>query len=214
MRDIPLLLFLIGPRGSGKSTVGSLVAKGLSLLFYDTDDLVEAEAGLSIADIVGSEGWESFRTRESRALAEAVRRAGKGPPARMLPDLDPHGSGGTRSARRSNPEGRTRTGAVLSTGGGVILAQNNRLLMRDAGLVVYLAASVDCLYARLKHRGKEQQRPSLTGAPVLEEISRVLEEREALYRQTAHYSVDATAPIASTVQAIISLAGATDKEFL
>ena len=110
MQQHALTLFLIGPRGSGKTTVGRLVAEALGLPFYDTDDMVMAEAGLSIADIVAAEGWAAFRKRESRALAEAVARAAGPAPAHS---------------------GRSPSGAVISTGGGMVLDERNRAFMMN-----------------------------------------------------------------------------------
>lgn len=173
MDEKPRTLFLIGPRASGKSTVGRIVAERLALPFYDTDDMVMDEAGCSIAEIVRLEGWESFRARESRALALAVAR--------------------------------DAAGAVVSTGGGMVLARENRERMRAAGAVFYLAAPLDCLYARLERQFDAGRRPSLTGESPLTELARVLEEREPLYREAAHHIIDATAPRAAMARTIIRL---------
>ena len=66
-------IFLIGPRGSGKTSLGSVLARELGFSFADTDDLIRAEAGLDVAGIVAAEGWEGFRRRESEALRAAAR---------------------------------------------------------------------------------------------------------------------------------------------
>lgn len=181
MRTHPRILFLIGPRGSGKSTVGFLTAERLGLAFHDTDNMVMDEAGCSIADIVRHEGWESFRARESRTLAAAVARSAE-------------------------------SGGVVSTGGGMILARENRERMRASGTVFYLAAPADCLYSRLERQRDASRRPSLTGESPLAEIARVLEEREPLYRETAHHCLDASAPRGSLVKAIIRLLGDASKD--
>lgn len=65
-------IFLIGPRGSGKTSLGTVLAHALGFSFADTDDLIRAEAGLDVAGIVAAEGWEGFRRRESEALRAAV----------------------------------------------------------------------------------------------------------------------------------------------
>lgn len=62
-------LFLIGYRGTGKSTVGRLISQRLDLPFVDSDDEIERRAGQSIAEIFASEGEAGFRDRE----AEIVR---------------------------------------------------------------------------------------------------------------------------------------------
>jgi shikimate kinase len=68
------LLFLIGYRGTGKTTVGRLLADRLGWDFADADDHVEAAAGRSIADVFAAEGEPGFRDREAAALADLCRR--------------------------------------------------------------------------------------------------------------------------------------------
>ena len=63
-----LSLALIGYRGTGKSTVGALLARRLGLAFVDTDRLVESRGGESIASIFARGGEELFRDAESAAL--------------------------------------------------------------------------------------------------------------------------------------------------
>jgi shikimate kinase len=64
-------LVLIGYRGSGKTTVGMILAQLLDRPFVDTDELIESAAGCSIADIFLNEGEPGFRRRESVALVDA-----------------------------------------------------------------------------------------------------------------------------------------------
>jgi shikimate kinase len=61
-------LFLIGYRGTGKTTVGRLLADRLGWTFVDADVLLEERAGMSIADIFVAEGEPGFRDRESAVL--------------------------------------------------------------------------------------------------------------------------------------------------
>lgn len=61
-------LFLVGFMGSGKSTVGGLVARLLGRPLIDVDELVERDAGASIADIFSAKGEDGFREMESAAL--------------------------------------------------------------------------------------------------------------------------------------------------
>lgn len=72
----PNHIVLIGFMGSGKTTVGHLVAEKLAWPFVDTDALVVEEAGLSIPDIFAAEGEAGFRERESAVLE---RLAGEPP---------------------------------------------------------------------------------------------------------------------------------------
>jgi shikimate kinase len=65
-------LALIGYRGSGKSTVGRLVAERLSRTFLDADLEIEARAGKSIAAIFAESGEPAFRDWEERTLAQLI----------------------------------------------------------------------------------------------------------------------------------------------
>ncbi len=65
-------LFLIGLSGSGKSTVGRLLADRLGWTFVDTDALIEQAAGQSIPAIFRERGEAAFRELEARALARAA----------------------------------------------------------------------------------------------------------------------------------------------
>jgi len=64
---------LIGPPGSGKSTVGKALAKSLDLVFADTDNLVEASTGKKISDIFVDQGEAVFRDLEFEALANSLK---------------------------------------------------------------------------------------------------------------------------------------------
>lgn len=64
-------IVLIGYRGSGKTTVGAILAQRLDRPFIDTDELIEIAAGCSIAEIFAKEGEPGFRLRESVALVDA-----------------------------------------------------------------------------------------------------------------------------------------------
>ena len=63
-------LYLIGYRGSGKSTVAPLVAKLLHVASVDTDQLIEQTSGATIAEIFDSRGEPDFRQLESEALRQ------------------------------------------------------------------------------------------------------------------------------------------------
>jgi len=61
-------IFLIGYRCSGKTSVGKLLANRLDWPFGDTDTDIVAVHGLTIADIVATQGWKSFREKENAAI--------------------------------------------------------------------------------------------------------------------------------------------------
>ena len=162
-------IFLVGPRGCGKTTVGLELARVCHRQFVDTDHWLQTEAGKTIAEIVEQEGWESFRARETATL-EAV----------------------------------TAPSTVIATGGGIVLAECNRHFMREKGIVIYLSAPVSALVGRLEAFPEEGQRPALTSRPLNEEVSEVLAERDALYREAAHHVVDASASPEDVVIQIIT----------
>jgi len=73
MSNLKNRIFLIGPMGSGKTTVGRRLASMLGKTFCDTDNEVEAKTGVNIAYIFDVEGEEGFRTRESAVLFEKAQ---------------------------------------------------------------------------------------------------------------------------------------------
>lgn len=168
-------IFLIGPRGCGKTTVGHALARARHFQFSDTDHRLQAHEQRTVAEIVQAEGWARFRELETLSLKAVT-----------LPNT------------------------VIATGGGIILAECNRQFMRENGVVIYLQASVSALIDRLEAYQKAEQRPTLTGKPVREEVGEVLAQREALYRDAAHHIVDATASPDRVVEQIMTmLCGAT-----
>src|SRR5215210_4684342 len=93
------LILLVGPRGSGKSTVGPELARRLGWGFADADDLVETTAGKSIAGIFAAEGEAGFREREAAALESLCTQA------RLVV-----ATGGGAVLRESNRDVMTRSG--------------------------------------------------------------------------------------------------------
>ena len=102
-------IFLIGPMGAGKSTVGRRIARALGLRFVDLDQVIENDVGSSIPLIFELQGESAFRARESETLRRVC----------------------------------VEDGIVLATGGGSVLAEDNREVLRRRGFVVYLEATVD-----------------------------------------------------------------------
>ncbi|TKI06486.1 shikimate kinase AroL [Martelella alba] len=149
-------LILVGPRASGKTTVGKRLAARLRLEFIDTDDWVQEKTCKTIAQIVNDDGWNTFRTIESQVLHEVAR-----------PDR------------------------VIATGGGMVLSQDNCRHMKNKGLVFYLMTSAATVIARLHANPAVSQRPSLTGLSITDEITGIIASRDPLYRQAAHYVIDA-----------------------
>lgn len=67
-------IVLIGLPGSGKSSVGAILASRLGRDFIDTDEAVEAYCGQDIAALVAQRGWDAFRRIESEVLGDALDR--------------------------------------------------------------------------------------------------------------------------------------------
>ncbi|OLT22674.1 shikimate kinase [Pseudonocardia sp. CNS-139] len=63
---------LVGPPGSGKSTVGEVLARRLGVDFVDVDDLIVERAGKPIADMFLQDGEPAFRALERQVVADAL----------------------------------------------------------------------------------------------------------------------------------------------
>ncbi|HJP99735.1 MAG TPA: shikimate kinase AroK [Rhodanobacteraceae bacterium] len=69
-------LFLIGPMGAGKSSIGRRLAQHFDMPCIDLDSAIEEHTGVSVATIFEVEGEQGFRRRESELLAELTARCG------------------------------------------------------------------------------------------------------------------------------------------
>jgi shikimate kinase len=65
---------LIGYRGTGKSTVGRLLARSLEFEYLGLDDEIVRRAGRTIPEIVEAEGWDAFRDLEAEVVRESSAR--------------------------------------------------------------------------------------------------------------------------------------------
>lgn len=155
-------IFLIGPMGAGKSTVGRCLADLLHKEFQDSDHEIEARTGASIPLIFEIEGEPGFRKRESLVLDELTQR----------------------------------NNVVLATGGGVVLAAENRERLRQRGIVVYLQAPLDMLAKRTRH---DRGRPLLQTNDRRRALADIVAVREPLYRETAHIVVETSTRAPMTV---------------
>ena len=90
---------------------------------------------------------------------------------------------------------------VLATGGGAVTRDENRRMLRERGLVVYLNAPLGELWQRLK---RDRVRPLLRTENPRERIAQLLAAREPLYREVAHLEVrSGRQPVAQLVADII-----------
>ncbi|MCL2335633.1 MAG: shikimate kinase [Endomicrobia bacterium] len=137
-------LVLTGFMGSGKSTVGKIIAEKLGREYCDTDELIEKTAGMQINDIFKERGEAAFRLLESEIVKSVCEKSS----------------------------------AVISCGGGVVLNSQNIENLSKNGVIVYLYASPEQIYERIKNEG---HRPLLKCADPLNEIKRLLEQRREAY---------------------------------
>ncbi|MDA7972635.1 MAG: shikimate kinase [Gammaproteobacteria bacterium] len=156
-------IYLIGLMAAGKSTVGRNLARLLRREFIDIDAAIEEKTGVTVSHIFEIEGEPGFRKREAKLLAEVAGA-----------NADANGGG-----------------AVVATGGGIVLREDNRELMRASGAVVYLRAARELLLERLK-RARADARPLLQDDPE-GVITRLLAERGPIYAAAADITVDVRA---------------------
>jgi shikimate kinase len=78
-------------------------------------------------------------------------------------------------------------GIVLATGGGVILREENRKMLKNNGYIVYLQCSVDRILERTR---RDTQRPLLKTENPKERLQNLFEQRQALYLSCADFKID------------------------
>ncbi|NND44954.1 MAG: shikimate kinase [Xanthomonadales bacterium] len=76
MHDSEQNIILVGPMGSGKTTIGRVVAREFGLQFYDCDHELERQTGASVNLIFDVEGEAGFRERETALLRRLLRKKG------------------------------------------------------------------------------------------------------------------------------------------
>jgi len=146
-------IFIVGPMGSGKSTVGKIIADELFLSFLDTDEEIETRTGASIDWIFDLEGEDGFRKRESSILQDMAKR----------------------------------NSIVLSTGGGIILSEENRELLSSRGTVFYLATPKS---VQLERTAKDKDIPLLKNGDPEKILTKLQKDRESLYEAVADHVVN------------------------
>jgi len=146
-------IFLVGPMGAGKTTIGKQLAQLLHLEFVDTDQEIESRTGAPIDWIFDIEGEEGFRVREKDIIEELSQRQG----------------------------------IVLATGGGAVVAAENRKFLAGRGIVVYLETSIE---QQLERTRKDKRRPLLQNNDDPEStLIELHKKRDAQYREIADITV-------------------------
>ena len=96
-----------------------------------------------------------------------------------------------------------QAGIVLATGGGAVLAEQNRQMLKERGVVVYLRATSEELYQRV---ARDRQRPLLQTEDPRARVAELLTLRAPLYEEVATLAFDTgAAPIAQAVQDLAKL---------
>ena len=145
---------LVGPMGSGKTSVGRRLACILKRDFFDSDFEIVARTGVAIDHIFDVEGEEGFRKRETK----------------MLQDL----------CEISN--------IVIATGGGIVIKEENRALLKRDSFVVYLSSSIEQL---VKRTANSKARPLLEQSSNREKTIRdLVAAREGFYQEVADVVID------------------------
>ncbi|HSV78185.1 MAG TPA: shikimate kinase [Ramlibacter sp.] len=86
--------------------------------------------------------------------------------------------------------------AVLATGGGAVLREENRRALHEGGHVIYLRSSPEELHRRLRN---DTQRPLLQVADPLARLRALYAERDPLYREAAHFHIETGRPSVPTL---------------
>lgn len=147
-----MLITLCGFMGSGKTTVGRVLADALGCPFLDLDELIVKKAGKSIPEIFAQDGEPAFRQLEARLLRQTVQKY-------------------------------SENAAVLSLGGGAVLAPASASLLHEKTVCIYLRATLDTLLGRLEGE--------TVGRPLADEgLAGRLAGREPLYEAAAHVTLD------------------------
>ncbi|EKO36074.1 putative shikimate kinase 1 [SAR86 cluster bacterium SAR86E] len=146
-------IFIVGPMGSGKTTVGKIVADELFLEFHDTDAKIEESTGVTIDWIFDIEGESGFRKRETSILKEVV----------------------------------ALNSIVLATGGGIIIAEENRELLASRGTVFYLHTPLN---TQIERTAKDKDRPLLKDKDPEKVLSNLQKTRQAMYEEVADHIID------------------------
>lgn len=69
-------IFLVGPMGAGKSTIGRQLAQQLNMEFYDSDQEIEKRTGADVGWVFDVEGEDGFRNREEKVINELTEKQG------------------------------------------------------------------------------------------------------------------------------------------
>jgi len=139
---------LIGVRGAGKSTLGSLLAKEMGNRFVELDSEIERETGMPLGEIFSLYGQSGFRAIEKRTLEKVLKENER---------------------------------AVISVGGGVVSEKETFEFLLSHCYTVWIKAAPEEHMSRVMAQG--DFRPMAANNQAMEDLRRILEAREPLYRK-------------------------------
>ena len=151
---------LAGFMGTGKTTVAGTLGKMTGFPVIELDEEIVKAEGKPIPQIFEEVGEEGFREIETRELKKAL---------------------GVKDA--AFPE---KAGVILSLGGGAVLREENRRVIRENGFAVLLTAKPETVLARVYGDGN---RPNLKGRMTREGVASLMKEREAAYEAAAEHII-------------------------
>jgi XRE family transcriptional regulator, aerobic/anaerobic benzoate catabolism transcriptional regulator len=139
---------LIGMRGAGKSTLGSMLAKEMGNRFVELDSEIEKDTGMPLGEIFSLYGQSGFRAIEKRTLERVLKENGR---------------------------------AVISVGGGVVSEKETFDFLLSHCYTVWIKARPEDHMSRVMAQG--DFRPMAANSQAMEDLRRILEAREPLYRK-------------------------------
>ena len=146
-----MMIYLIGPMGSGKTTIGKILSNRLKYQFFDTDEEIKKKTGMLISSIFDKQGESGFRFIESQMLEEL--------------SIKPK--------------------SVVSTGGGIVLMKENRVIIKN-GTCIYLKINFE---EQLKRLANSNDRP-LVSKNSDESIKETNAAREPFFLDLADIVID------------------------
>ena len=173
--------------GTGKSTVGSGIARDLQCSFVDLDAQITESAKSTVSEIFARGGEAEFRIIESDVLAAVLDNA------------------------RAQIAQQTANSVVVATGGGAIISQTNRdKITSSADHVIWLDAHVNDLVKRTA--SSKTVRPLLANDP-MQVLSALSGERAVLYEQVATAKIDTTGKqIEQVIDAVLQVLLQSEQE--
>jgi shikimate kinase len=194
----PKIILIMGPKHSGKTSVGVVLAKLLGAEFIDLDELVEQQTGKSPRSLY-REGPDVFRRAETQALAS------------LLPRTSPGAAGPVQAQVQSRSVDR-----VVATGGGLVDNAGALELLRTPGFsgkaaaLVCLEVPADTAWERIRGAAEATgEWPAFLDTENPRETNRALHERRgAAYREIASLTVNGEGKTAEDIGREIALLAA------